>query len=407
MVLLPSDSRTQEPSDPSSDCQSHIPLLAGREKSHPLQQQGIEDRLNYDANSFREDAKQRSMDNNGYSEHPTAWPPSFSHYETPQSLSHYETDIDESNPGSPQIAESEVQSIPPIPGVSLHPQPPKATLKRGLQIPTRISYITSGFRLPPTLRDAGVDRARWKAFTREVKGYGSMSKSQWASALGWSFAVGLYVDCFIAPLGSLVVAPVCSHKKRRNKERENFRVAFASGGLRLVAEKWDKILFEPLGLQVRIEPPNHFGARDMATMDVSSTKLFKHQEKKGVYSSSTGGLSESADKKEVRYEGKEGKYRTKAARKGRILILPIQPETIQAEVDEPAAVSSNGYVGQLDGGCTSRTRNGQESSGQGMGYPCLPAAGPSKASQVLDVCTTASRLVAIGHAADVAAYNMI
>ena len=407
MVLLRSDSRTQEPSDPSSDCQSHIPLLAGREKSYPLQQQGIEDRLNYDANSFREIAKQRSLDNNGYSEHPTAWPPSFSHYETPQSLSHFETDIYASNPGSPDFAESEVQSISPTPGVSLHPQPAKAMLKRGLQIPTRISYITSGFRLPPTLRDAGVDLARWKAFTREVKGYGSMSKSQWASVLGWSFAVGLYVDCFIAPLGTLVVGPVCSHKKRRNKERENFRVAFASGGLQLVAEKWDKILFEPLGLQVRIEPPYHFGARDMATMDVSSTKLFKYQEKQGVYSSSTGGLSESADKKEVRYASKEGKHRTKAARKGRILIHPIRPETIQAEVDESAAGSSNGYIGQVDGGCRSRTRNGEESSGQGTGYTCLPAAGPSKASQVLDVCTTATRLATIGHAVDVAACNAI
>ncbi len=393
MGLLNSDSRTQEPSDRSSDCQSHIPLLAGSKKSYRLQQQGIEDHFDSDANSFQEDARRRFLDNNGYS--------------TP-SFSHYELDIGKSIPGLPEIAEIEVQPLRLTPEVSLNPRSPKPVLKRGLQIPTRISYITSGFRLPPTLCDAGVDRARWKAFTRDVKGYGSMSKSQWASVLGCSCAVGLFVDCFFAPLlGQLVVAPIFAHKKRKNKERENFRVAFASGGLQLVAEKWNRILFEPLGLQVRIEPPNYFGARDMSTMDVSSTKLFKHQEKNGLYSSSTGGLSESADKKEVKYAGNEGKYRTKAARKGRILIFPIQPETLQAEVDEPAAVNSDGYIGQLDGGCTSRTRNGQESSGRGTGYTSLPAAGPSRAFQALELCTAATRLATVAHVADAAAYNMI
>ena len=366
MIRLPSDSRTQEPTHSGSDYQSRAPLLAGRRNSYRLQYQGIEDPPSYDATMFQENSTQRSLDENGYSRHPTVWRPSSSHYETPRSFSHYEVDIDRSNVGLPEIPETEVQSMGPSPELSLKPRPPKAVLKRGLQIPTRISYITSGFRLPPTLCDAGVDRARWKAFTREVKGYGSMSKSQWASMLGINLAVGIIVDFVVPGAGQLVVVPVLNHKGRRNKERDNFRVAFASGGLQMVAEKWNRELFEPLGVQVRIEPPNCFVAKDMSTMDVSSSKLFKYQEKKGLHSSSTSGCSEFADKKAMKYAGKEGKYRRRAARKGRILIFPFQPGTNQAKVDEPAAVSS------------------------GTGYTILPVAGPSSVLHAVQLCAAAT-----------------
>ncbi len=369
MVLIPSDSRIQGPGYYSSDCQSQITLVAGMKKPYRLQQQRVEDRFNNDANRFQENARLRSLDYSGYSGDSTLGSPSYSHYGP-----------DTKNPGESETAETEVQPICPIPGESLIPRHSEAVLRRGLQIPTRTSYITSGFRLPSVLCDAGVDRARWRAFTMEVKGCGSMSKSQWASVMGCSYGVGLLANFFLFPYGQLVVAPVYAYKRQRDKESENFNVSFASGGLQLVAEKWNRILFEPLGLQIRIEPPNYFGARDMSTMDVSSTKLFRHQEKKGVYSSSTGALSMSADKKEVRYAGKEGKYRTKAARKGRILVFSIQPESTLAEIDapattvaegdwsvapkakgdQPAAVSSKGDVGQLDGGWTSRTRGGQE-----------------------------------------------
>ena len=391
MVLRPSHTRTQEPSDPSSDCQSCVPLLARMHNSYRLQQQGTEDRFSDDVNRFQEDSGQRSLDGNGYLKLPKDPPPYYSGCATP---------IDTSDLGSSEIANADVQSIHAKPGVPHNPRPPKAVLKRGLQIPTRISYITSGFQLPPTLCDAGVDRARWKAFTREVKACGSMSKSQWASVIGCSLALGLLVDFFILPgAGQLVVAPLHGHKKRKTQERANFRDTFDTGGLQLVAEKWNRDLFEPLGLQVRIEPPEYFRPRDMSTMDVSSTKLFKYQEKKGVYPSSTGGLSKSADKKAVKYARKEGKYRTKAARKGRILISPIEPETLQAEVDESAAVSSKGCIGQLDGRCTCRSKNGQQSSSPVTGYTTLPAAGPSPALHTLELCAAVARLAVAGHAA--------
>ena len=396
MVLHPSHTRAQEPGEPSSDCHSYVPLLARMHNSYRLQQQGTEDSVNYDGSRFQEDVSQQSLDSNGYLKPPTSPPPYYSCCATP---------IDKSDLGSSEIANADVQSIHANPGVPHNPHPPKAVLKRGLQIPTRIGNITSGFRLPPTLCNAGVNRARWKAFTREVKACGSMSKSQWASVIGCSFALGLLFDCFFLPgAGQLVVAPIYGHKIRKTKERENFRDAFDTGGLQLVAEKWNRDLFEPLGLQVRIEPPNCFRARDMSTMDVSSTKLFKYHEKKGVYPSSTDGISKSVDKKEVKYARKEVKYRTKAARKGRILISPIQPETLQAEVDDSEAVSSNGHIGQLNGGRKSRSKNSQQSSGPGTGYTTLPAAGPSPALHTLELCGAVARLAVAGHAA-VAAFT--
>ena len=387
MVLPPSYFRTQDSGESSSDCQSQIPLLANTKNPYRLQQQGVEDRFECHANHSQDDARRLPLDDNGYSRHPKLWP---------RSLSFHELDKDKSNFSPPEDTETEVRPLRPMPGVSFKPRPAKTVLERGLQIPTRISYITSGFRLPRALCDAGVERARWAAFTKEVTAYGKMSKSQWATVVGCSCAVGLLVDCFLPLGGQLVFAPIFGHKKRTDKEKENFRIALASGRLQLVTEKWNRNLFGPLGLQVLIEPPNCFSTSNMATMDVASTKLFRYQEKKGLSSSTTGGLSEFADKKEAKYARKEGRYRMKAARKGRILIRPIQTESTQAEA-ESAAVNPNDYVGQLDGGCKSQTKNGQESNGQVPEYISLPAAGPSTASQALEVCTSAMRLATLVH----------
>ena len=64
---------------------------------------------------------------------------------------------------------------------------PEAGLQRGLQIPSRMSYITSGFRLPTVLLEAGVDEECWKQFCREAESYGALSKSQWWTICGGGF----------------------------------------------------------------------------------------------------------------------------------------------------------------------------------------------------------------------------
>ena len=57
-------------------------------------------------------------------------------------------------------------------------------------------------------------------------------------------------------------------------------------------------------------------------MDVSSTKLFKYQHKMAIYSDKPGVASARADWNERRYEAREGPDRVKAARKGRVVIVP-------------------------------------------------------------------------------------
>ena len=42
-------------------------------------------------------------------------------------------------------------------------------------------------------------------------------------------------------------------------------------------------------------------------MDFVSTKLYKYQEKVGIFSDTPGGVSEYAEKKEVRYSSKDGR----------------------------------------------------------------------------------------------------
>ena len=65
-------------------------------------------------------------------------------------------------------------------------------------------------------------------------------------------------------------------------------------------------------------------------MDVSSTKLFRYQQKMGVMSSA-GRWNES--RKERRYEGRESRDRTRATVKARIIVLPYA-QVRAAELDQ-------------------------------------------------------------------------
>lgn len=72
------------------------------------------------------------------------------------------------------------------------------------------------------------------------------------------------------------------------------------------------------------------GCGKMEDMDVSSTKLFKYQEKKGVSSLTPGMATSRSDKKEQKYQIKEGRYRVKAARKGRIIVVRLEPSAVES-----------------------------------------------------------------------------
>ena len=110
-------------------------------------------------------------------------------------------------------------------------------------------------------------------------------------------------------------------KMTKHKEHENFNRAYHNGLFNPVENRWNKDYFHPLGLHIRIEPP---GIGRLDGMDVSSSKLFRYQRKMGTFSPTPGVASQYGDEKEVRYQMREGRYHMKAARKGRIVVLPLQ-----------------------------------------------------------------------------------
>lgn len=119
-------------------------------------------------------------------------------------------------------------------------------------------------------------------------------------------------------------------------------MAYESGLVTVVEDRWNEDYFHPLGLQIRIEPP---GVGKVIDMDVTSTKLFKYQQKIGITSPAPGVASNRGDKKEHRYQSKEGRYRVKAVHKARIVILPFT----RLVPTQPSMPDLEGHRGQTEG----------------------------------------------------------
>ena len=77
---------------------------------------------------------------------------------------------------------------------SISPLPPPPTqppgLKRGLQIPSRVSLISWGFGFPKILLEHGVTKPHWRRFKHELKTFAKMTFGQWATVIVTSHAVG-------------------------------------------------------------------------------------------------------------------------------------------------------------------------------------------------------------------------
>ena len=106
---------------------------------------------------------------------------------------------------------------------------------------------------------------------------------------------------------------------KKHREHANLQLAYRGGVLKTFEERWNNTYFHPLGLHVQIMPP---GIGQMDGMDVASSKLYKYQQKMGTSSPAPGVASTGGDKKEYRYQYKEGRHRMKATGKGRIIVLP-------------------------------------------------------------------------------------
>lgn len=194
-----------------------------------------------------------------------------------------------------------------------NPPPAKSVLTRGLQVPTRSSSPTSGYPFPEILQQAGVRRDDWSTFTREVRKHASLSKSQWAVTLAGSSSLALLGAIWMGGF-TVIPATVLGHQMRRRKEHLNFTVADDSGALAQCVGRWNRFYFRAKGLAVRVDIPGR--SRDMEHMDLSSSKLYKTQQKYGE----TGYPAWHEDSKS---RSKEDRARTKASRKARIVIIPL------------------------------------------------------------------------------------
>ena len=261
-------------------------------------------------------ASDEVLDEAQYDPDPPDYAANCSRYEPILEKRHLVQSNGDSEP-SPAPVKSVPNDIPP----TTPPVLPQTGLRRGLQVPSRISHITWGFRLPLALVEAGVGKRQWRTFTHEIKSHARMTKSQFCFVLFTTWGISVCGGLFL-PFAGMAIGGIYSHKQQKRKEHENFNVAHTSGALQKLADRWNRNYFEGLGLQVRLEPPDvvHDGIKEM---DIASTRLFKYQQKRGYSSPAAGEDSGLGDAKEIKYMTKEGRERMKAATKCRVIIVPF------------------------------------------------------------------------------------
>ena len=178
-----------------------------------------------------------------------------------------------------------------------------ASLGIGLQVPTRRSTITSGFKYPKVLATYGINKAMWKAFTRDVEHYGEMTGSQWKTVVLSAAGVHILSGFFLGIL-AIIPAATTGHFMRKYREQENFAVSQLTGGLEECAKTWNALYFNAHGLAVGIEAPED--EIPLGAYDASKGPTGLGSETTGLWTNE--------------------KRRRRAAKKGRITIVPFDVE---------------------------------------------------------------------------------
>ena len=264
-----------------------------------------------------------------------------------------------SAPGNPVISEVIIEEdlIPPLPS-----QP--AGIQRGLQIPSRVSRITYGFKFPKILLEHGVTRAAFRIFKHELEAFAHLTWSQHFKVWGCHIVAEHFLGPipgklrdergnFPSKMADVEVAFLIGWKMEKHMEHGNFNLAYVSGQFKMFEDRWNGGYFHALGLHVRVEPPG-IGFDNMNEMDVTSTKLFRYHQKVGIVAPAPGVMSKNGVKKEYRYQVKEGRYRMKAARKGRIIFVPHKA----AAVDSIYTMPRLSYSGAMTGKATNAMVSG-------------------------------------------------
>jgi hypothetical protein len=171
---------------------------------------------------------------------------------------------------SPKMPEQELQPdikqpLPPSSPPSEHPSS-SSTLSpnRGIQIPSKHDYFTSGFAYPPFLAHYDISPHYWTQFTDDLNEEVKLSPRQWATTV--AKGVGVFaLGGMMAGLLGAIPAVLVARKARRNREEMNLIIAAserpadidADSGSRLSrkVERWNETFFRPRGIVVRVDLP--------------------------------------------------------------------------------------------------------------------------------------------------------
>ena len=207
-------------------------------------------------------------------------------------------------------------------------------LRRGLQVPSSMGCVTSGFKLPPTLEAYGVTKSEWMRYTAELKSHAKMTGEQFKKSLPVTLGITLICNMTMPLLGTIPAARIV-YEQRKVTELNNFWAAHEREVLKECTRRWNETYFEPLGLHAILMLP---GNSSMENMDLASSKLYKYQQKMDVNGQVPGVPPHAGGYKEARYKAKEGRHRRKAIRKARIVFLPVQASRNHSDSPQESAV---------------------------------------------------------------------
>lgn len=230
--------------------------------------------------------------------------------------------------------ESAASERPILPTYDLPGYASESTLQRGLQIPTKSRLITSGFSYPEILSQCDISEEQWSNFTQELTKEAEMTPVQWTTTVGKGLGTFVVGGIFFGFLG-VIPAAIAGRKVRQGNEEKNFSIARQKNVLQEILNRWNEALFKPKGLLIRVDLPNE-AMEDMATMDLLTRKS-------GWEKKSSDGGSNPASKQagtERWVTTNDLRSRSRAARKGRIVILPLSQTGQEVAAAQPVTTAS-------------------------------------------------------------------
>ncbi|EAW25633.1 uncharacterized protein NFIA_044520 [Aspergillus fischeri NRRL 181] len=210
---------------------------------------------------------------------------------------------------SPKMPESQPEAD------TKQPLPPSATVSptRGIQIPSKHDYFTSGFAYPPFLATYDISPHHWTQFTDDLNEEVKLSPRQWATTVAKGVGV-LALGGMMAGVLGAIPAVLVARKARRNREEMNLIIAASErpddidadsgseGGSRLSrkVKTWNETFFQPRGIMVRVVLPWE-ELDEMQGMEVLPAGRYGKKDEQAV--------------------------REDASRKARIVIIPVDTDS--------------------------------------------------------------------------------